>query len=137
MLRAFPLIRYAIGDRVVLKSGFCNCGRPHPMLQSVEGRTGNAIELPNGRKINANLPSYIFKPLASLNVIQRYRFVQSSHQRLELYLVVGSSFREEHRKLVEREMRTALGDDLSIPIQIVPQLPHLPNAKHRDYVRTY
>jgi phenylacetate-CoA ligase len=136
MLRAFPLIRYAIGDRVVLKGGFCKCGRPHPMLQSVEGRTGNAIELPNGRKINANLPSYIFKPLASLNVIQRYRFVQSSHHRLELYLVVGSSFREEHRKLVEREMRTALGDDLSIPIQIVPQLPHLPNAKHRDYVCT-
>jgi hypothetical protein len=34
-------------------------------------------------------------------------------------------------------MRTALGEDLSIPIRVVPQLPHLPNAKHRDYVRAY
>jgi len=137
MLRAFPLIRYAIGDRVILKEGVCPCGRPHPMLQSVEGRSGKTILLPNGRRVNANLPSYIFKPLASLNVIQRYRFVQSSDQQLDLYLVVGSSFREEHRKLVEREMRTALGEDLSIPIRVVPQLPHLPNAKHRDYVRAY
>jgi phenylacetate-coenzyme A ligase PaaK-like adenylate-forming protein len=137
MLRAFPLIRYAIGDRVALKDGLCKCGRPHPMLQSVEGRSGITIHLPNGRRVNANLPSYIFKPLASLNVIQRYRFVQSSEKSLELYLVVGNSFREEHRKIVEREMRTALGEDLSIPIQIVDQLPHLPNAKHRDYVRAY
>jgi phenylacetate-CoA ligase len=134
MLRAFPLIRYAIGDEVVLKPGRCPCGRPNPMLHSVAGRSGEPITLPNGRIVNANLPSYIFKPLASLNVIRRYRFVQKSDNQLDLFLVVGESFRDEHRQIVEREMGRAFGNDLTIPIYEVPSLPHLANAKHRDYV---
>jgi phenylacetate-CoA ligase len=135
MLRAFPLIRYAIGDRVILKPGNCSCGRPHPMIESIQGRCGEPIALPNGRRINGNLPSYIFKPLAGLNVIRRYRFVQKTDNQLDLFLVVGDSFREEHRRAVEREMARAFGHDLDVPIHLVPALPHLANAKHRDYVR--
>jgi phenylacetate-CoA ligase len=135
MLRAFPLIRYAIGDQVVLKPGDCSCGRPHPMLESIQGRCGEPIALPNGRRINGHLPSYIFKPLAGLNVIRRYRFVQKPDNQLDLFLVVGDSFRDEHRRAVEQEMSKAFGDDFTVPIHLVPALPHLPNAKHRDYVR--
>jgi hypothetical protein len=72
-----------------------------------------------------------------LNVIRRYRFVQRSAKELDLYVVVGDSFRDEHRRMLEREMSRAFGDDLTIPIHMVPGLPHLANAKHRDYVRAY
>jgi len=75
MLRAFPLINYAIEDEVRLSNDRCDCGRSHPLLESINGRSGEPILLPNGNRINANLPSYIFKPLADLKVIQRYRFV--------------------------------------------------------------
>jgi len=54
MLRAFPLIRYSIGDEVLAENEPCSCGRPHPVLRSVEGRSGEPILLPNGRRINAN-----------------------------------------------------------------------------------
>lgn len=132
-LRAFPMIRYAIGDDAVLKRGTCACGRAHPMLASIEGRSGEPIELPNGRRINANLPSYIFKPLARLGVIHRYRFVQRGSQ-LELLLVVSTKFSPEHRAIVQRETRAAFGE-VDLAVRIVDALPHLANAKHRDYIR--
>ncbi len=134
MLRVFPMIRYAIGDEIKLRDGVCACGRPHPMLQSIEGRSGEPIILPNGRRINANLPSYIFKPLAKHGVIRRYRFIEVGG-RLELHLVVSTRFSDEHRRVVEQETRRAFGEDVSFTVRIVDALPQLPNAKHRDYVK--
>lgn len=135
MLRAFPMIRYAMGDELVLRSGTCACGRAQPMLASIEGRSGEPITLPNGRRINSNLPSYIFKPLASLGVIRRYRFVQRGDHELALYLVVSKKFQASHLAMVQQETRKAFGQDLAFDVRIVDDLPHLANAKHRDYVR--
>lgn len=133
MLRAFPLINYAIGDEVQMKDGVCSCGRAHPMIESIQGRSGEPILLPNGRRINANLPSYIFKPLASLRVIRRYRFVQRGED-LDLFLVVSDSCREEHLDLVKQEVHAAFGPDISFALHVVSELENLPNAKHRCYV---
>jgi phenylacetate-CoA ligase len=134
MLRTFPIIRYALGDEVVLRAGKCSCGRAHPMLESIEGRSGEPITLPNGRCINSNLPSYIFKPLAPLGVVRRYRFVGST-DGLELFMVVSSTFQQSHLKIVEQECIKALGPGLNLRIRLVDSLPTLPNAKHCDFVR--
>jgi phenylacetate-CoA ligase len=133
MLRAFPMIRYALGDEIVLGQSSCACGRAQPLLASIEGRAGEPITLPNGRRINGNLPSYIFKPLATLGVIRRYRFVQRERD-LELFLVVSTKFQRSHLQLVKQETHRAFGDDLELKISVVTELPHLANAKHRDYV---
>src|SRR5262249_4213691 len=127
MLRAFPMIRYAMGDEVVAKPGECACGRKQPMLQSIEGRSGEPVTLPTGRVITPNRPSSIFKPLAGLGVIRRYRFVLHGEARLELFLVVSSAFEPEHLELVRRETRRALGEDLEVAIRVVDEMPHLPN----------
>ena len=134
MLRAFPMIRYAMGDEIVLGADSCPCGRAQPLVASIEGRSGEPITLPNGRTVNANLPSYIFKPLAALGVIRRYRFVHRGDD-LQLFLVVSQRFQpEEHLRVVRQEIRNAFGE-VELEIHVVEDLPHLPNAKHRDYVR--
>jgi phenylacetate-CoA ligase len=133
MLRAFPMIRYAMGDEIVMGAATCPCGRAAPLVASIEGRSGDPITLPNGRTINANLPSYIFKPLAALGVIRRYRFVHRGDD-LQLFLVVSRKFEQEHLRVVRQEVRTAFGE-LALDVHVVDDLPHLPNAKHRDYVR--
>ncbi|MEO8097245.1 MAG: hypothetical protein ABI811_06045 [Acidobacteriota bacterium] len=134
MLRAVPLIRYAIGDEVVLRPGPCSCGRAHEMLLSVEGRSGAAIVLPNGRTISPHLPRSIFWHLAGEGVVRQYRFVHRNSPALELYLVVGHAFRDEHLKLIEQESRKAFGSDVALSIRVVDKLDVLPNAKHQDFV---
>jgi phenylacetate-CoA ligase len=133
MLRAFPLINYSIGDEVELKLDTCDCGRSHPLLETIKGRSGEPILLPNGRRINANLPSYIFKPLASLGVIRRYRFVQQGND-LKLYLVVSEKITNDLLQLVEQETKKAFGADISFTTHIVPEMETLPNAKHKCFV---
>ena len=133
-LHAFPLIRYAIGDEVTLRPGRCSCGRPHPMVERIVGRSGEPIRLPNGRVVSPQMPSYVFKPLAGKGLIRRYRFLETPDRRLDLLLLVGRRFRDEHLQQIEQETRDAFGDDLPLNIRIVDAMPHLPGGKHRDYV---
>ncbi|MEM1204173.1 MAG: hypothetical protein AAGN66_13165 [Acidobacteriota bacterium] len=133
-LRAFPLIRYAIGDGARRRDGICPCGRAHPMIADLEGRSGKPIQLPNGRRVNANLPSYVFKPFADGAVIRRYRFVETPKGLTLLLAVDRNSFTGEHLAQVRRETHRAFGDDLDLEVEILDTLPTLPNAKHRDYV---
>lgn len=135
MLRAFPLIRYAMGDEVERKSESCSCGRAHPVLGPIEGRTGDWITLRDGRRLNSHIGSYTFKPLAALGVIQRYRFVQNGDGVITLWLVVTRGFLPAHRAVLEGELRKAFGDEEAPTIRIVDELPQMPNAKHRDFVR--
>ena len=136
-LKAFPLINYAIGDEIDFApdSEVCKCGRPHPIVSSVVGRSGEPIRLPNGRLVNANLPSYIFKPLAHLKRIRRYRFVEKPMGQLDLLLVVTQAFSRDDYAVVEKEVHKAFGPDINLEIRIVDRLPTLPNAKHRCYIK--
>ena len=134
MLRTSPLVRYAVGDEVRLSSRSCDCGRAHPLIESVEGRRSEPILLPNGRRINANVINYLFKDLAPLAVFRRCRFVETPAGRLELQLMVAPGFREEHRQQVVAATLAAMGEDLPLDVVVVERMPDLPNAKHRDYV---
>jgi hypothetical protein len=104
------------------------------MLKSIVGRSGEPIVLPNGRRINANLPSYIFKPLAKIGVIRRYRFVHEPGNELKLYMVITNGFTDEHMEIVKRETQLAFGEGVPFSVHLVNELPFLSNAKHRDYV---
>ena len=44
--RTLPLIRYEMTDRVRLSSRSCPCGRPFPLMETVDGRTDDMLELP-------------------------------------------------------------------------------------------
>jgi phenylacetate-CoA ligase len=133
MLRAFPLINYGIEDEISLGNDTCSCGRAHPIIHSINGRSGEPIHLPNGNQINANLPSYIFKPLASLRVVRRYRFLLQGND-LKLFLVVSENFNDEHIHLIDHETRCAFGEDIQYTTHIVSELEPLANAKHKCFV---
>jgi phenylacetate-CoA ligase len=45
-----PIIRYRIGDRVKISGEICSCGRSTKIIESIEGREGEYLELPNGIK---------------------------------------------------------------------------------------
>ena len=44
--RTLPLIRYEMTDRVTLATRTCPCGRPFRLLEAIEGRTDDLLELP-------------------------------------------------------------------------------------------
>ncbi len=44
--RSLPLIRYELTDRVRLSTRECTCGRPFRLVEAIEGRTDDVMELP-------------------------------------------------------------------------------------------
>jgi phenylacetate-CoA ligase len=44
--RSIPLIRYELTDRVRLATHACTCGRPFRLVEAIEGRTDDVMELP-------------------------------------------------------------------------------------------
>ena len=130
---AQPLVRYQVGDLVGPAPGRCGFGRGLPLLGALSGRAGDRIELADGRRINANLPSYIFKHHAKERTVREYQFVQHPHGRIVLRVVAGPAWTEGTRGRLAGEVREVLGFDATI--DVVASIPRLGRAKHRDLVR--
>lgn len=47
-----PIIRYENGDTVSLSEGLCKCGVQLPLIQSIDGRVSQTIELKDGRNVH-------------------------------------------------------------------------------------
>jgi phenylacetate-CoA ligase len=56
----FPLLRYRVGDRGRLLPGSCECGRPYPLMDYVQGRVTDNIYLADGSVIPGEYWTTIF-----------------------------------------------------------------------------
>jgi hypothetical protein len=89
--------------------------------------------MPDGRTVNANLPSYIFKHHGKAGTVREYQFVQFPGGRVELRVRPGAAWNEGVRPELEREVREALG--IGVEIRLVDRLTRIGRGKHRDFVR--
>jgi phenylacetate-CoA ligase len=125
-----PLIRYRVGDRVVLaeRDGLCPCGRMLPMLRSVEGRAEDVLVTPDGRQVGRLDP--VFKGDLPLREAQ---IVQEEVDRVRVRYVPAPGFSEASaRSLVER-LRDRMGP-VAVLLEEVEHIPRGPNGKFRAVV---
>jgi phenylacetate-CoA ligase len=132
---AQPMIRYRVGDVVADPPGdaACACGLAHPCLGTVFGRSGDTLVFPDGRRVNANLPSYIFKKHGKAGTVREYQFVQFPGGLVELRIVAGPAWSEAVRDELAVQAREVLG--LEVAIRTVPRFERRGRGKHRDFVR--
>jgi len=133
-----PLIRYRVGDLMEPGVGDeadepCACGRELPVLGRIAGRAGDALELPDGRRLNPNLPSYVFKRYAKKGTVREYQFAQFSSGRIELRVVPGPAWEDSLAPVLRDDVRGALGVD--VDVRPVMGLERSERGKHRDFVR--
>jgi phenylacetate-CoA ligase len=136
-----PMLRYRVGDLVEpvgdplaadawpLPPG-ARCALP--LLGRLAGRIGDRLELSDGRTVNANLPSYVFKTHGREERVREYQFVQHPG-RLELRIVAGPAWSDEWVERLRGEVREVLGVDVTLAV--VPRIERRGRGKHRDFVR--
>jgi phenylacetate-CoA ligase len=129
-----PVIRYQVGDFVAtpMTTG-CPCGRQLPVLPRIEGRAGDVLVLPDGRRVNGLLPYYVFRPYAKSGFVREYQFVQFPSGRIELRLIPGAAWNPDLLGKLRAEMLETLGFDPEI--RAVERIQRMGRAKHRDFVR--
>ncbi len=137
-----PMLRYRVGDLVEPEGepgGEAYWPLPPgarctlPVLGRMQGRAGDTLVLPDGRKLNANQPSYIFKAHGREGRIREYQFVQFPEGRIELRIVTGPAWDASWRPRLQQEVAEVLGT--TAEILEVERLERRGRGKHRDFVR--
>jgi phenylacetate-CoA ligase len=137
-----PMLRYRVGDLVERPE---TCGtdprwlEPEgsrcalPLLGALQGRAGDTLVLADGRRLNANQPSYIFKSHGREGRVREYQFVQFEAGRIELRIVPGPAWNAGWRPQLIEEVRQVLG--VTVELRELPRIERQGRGKHRDFVR--
>jgi len=119
--RALPLIRYRTKDISSLQRGVCACGRTHPRMGRITGRTDDMLII---RGVNV-FPSQIEHVLLGIEEAEpHYQLVVRREGRLDVLEVQvevsGALFADTVRRLeeVERKISDAIRSALSVGVQV-------------------
>ncbi len=128
--KAFPLIRYDIGDIVKLsKNEKCSCGRGGIIIDYVEGRKEDYIITKDGRRIGRL--DHLFKDTMGIKEAQ---IIQQDLDKIIVKIVPSDSFSEKDLYLLKNEIYVRLGNSIKVEIIEVNNIPRGPNGKFRFVV---
>jgi phenylacetate-CoA ligase len=126
--RAMVLLNYRLGDRAVLRSAPCPCGRSLPALERLEGRSSEVLYLADGRGVSGLTLETLCRQ--ELRPTLQIQFVQPAPGHIQWRIVPFSSADRDtlRRKLLER-CRAVLGEDTKVEVEFVEEIPTPPHGK--------
>jgi phenylacetate-CoA ligase len=124
-----PFIRYRQEDEAVLSTRRPVCGRGLPLLERIQGRADDCIILSDGRKIPSQPFYYSIEPVRG---VQRWKVVQEDLRTLRIDIEPGPEFNEDSRRLIERNLRKVIGEEMRVEFSIVPSIQIHPSQKYRQ-----
>lgn len=123
-----PLIRYQIGDVGTTSMRRCSCGRSLPLMESVQGRTMDCLQLPNGKL----LLGYMFTGLLleKYTELEQIQVVQTKISELVVKVVVAPHLRHKASEYL-RDLQERIGNDVQLRLELVPEIPKTESGKRR------
>ena len=114
--RTTPFIRYENGDRVTLAKTACPCGTKFPLIESVDGRTGDILQFANGQCFVC--PPHLFSNMD----IEGWQVVQTTPSKVEVRLAKAGGIDQNYIAKIQDVMRYHLDDSIEIEVKHVQQL---------------
>lgn len=124
-----PLIRYDIGDELVLSDETCDCGNNNPLVAKILGRTSDFIFSAEIGKINLGNISNALKDVSG---VKQFQVIQDSLDALQIKIVIDQAkFSKADRKQFIQNMRDRVGNKMHIDIEEVLDIPRETSGKFR------
>ncbi|MGB7922425.1 MAG: AMP-binding protein [Pyrinomonadaceae bacterium] len=131
---AMPLLRYRTGDFAVLARGGCACGSRNTIIQALYGRQIPLFQFPNGTIFD---PSRLDRILFKFAWVKDYLIVQTDEVTVSTLVQFWlDKEREEHLRIVSREVRAALPYPARIRVEHVPSEAAFTGQRHTDKERS-
>jgi phenylacetate-CoA ligase len=127
---AQPLIRYEIGD-VAAFGAPCTCGRAHPVIQSIPGRSRDMFRRPDGTRFIGYTIDGMFPP--SLGV-KWWQIAQIGKESFEVRIVTSREITESDAEWVAGTLQLSWNMRCAITLKRLEQVPYRPGQKHIDFV---
>lgn len=132
--RAMVLLNCRLGDRAAFATGSCPCGRSLPMLQGLEGRVSEAIELPNGRTMPAIVVDTLFKHELEDVLAAQLSQAAGGVVRWRLVPLPGTDTEKLRDRILTRAL-SVLGPGAQVTVEFVGKIPASPGGKMLRAVR--
>ncbi len=114
-----PFIRYRNGDRGIMATGDCACGRHLPRLARVTGRRLDVLTTPDGHELPGEFFPHIMKEFAS---VQRFQVIQEVADEV-IVRIVAPTWSAEDADRLAREVGAVAGGQLRIRVETVDDIP--------------
>jgi phenylacetate-CoA ligase len=124
----FPFIRYRTGDIGVLGASPCSCGRGLPLLQEIQGRSTDFVVASDGTVLHGLSLIYILRDLTG---VQSFKVIQETKTLTRVLLVTDEHFSKESLTLIECGFKRRLGDDVTVVVNCVDNIPSEKSGKFR------
>ena len=127
----FPFIRYRTGDVGVLDEKPCPCGRGLPLLKEIQGRTTDFVVAQDGTVMHGLALIYILRDLPGM---KQFRIIQESLDLVRIQMATDETFDEASCQSIETGMKKRLGQDVTVEIERMAQVPKEASGKFRYVV---
>lgn len=126
---AMPLLRYSIGDRGIIATKSCPCGRKGQVLQHVLGRNVDVFRMRDGTLIDGE---YFTHLLYYRDWLWKFQVVQKSYSEI-LFKLVASDSNHSSQDLDEIRAKTRLlmGSDCQVKFEFLPDIQPSSSGKYR------
>jgi phenylacetate-CoA ligase len=130
--KAMPLIRYRIGDmaRGPPEYEMCECGWHTPTIKKVIGRQDEIVITADGRRI----PMLSYNVFKYADSIEESQIVQESVDEFIIRIVPGQGYSSEQAKLVTQKLKDRVGQDISVEIELLEDIPRTTAGKFRAVI---
>ncbi len=122
-----PIIRYRIGDRIKMSAQrICSCGWNTPLVEAIQGRATDYIEVPGRGKIFA---SQIGDCVKGVSTILKFQ-VEMTNGALHVYLVAdGPAFEAKDKRTFLHRVHERMGD-VPVVFHFVGDILRTRSGKH-------
>ena len=121
-----PLLRYRIGDVGTKAKQPCPCGRAGETFLSVDGRLEDYVATPDGRLVGRM--DHVFKEQLAVAEAQ---ILQTDASSIEVLIVPRAGWSEAGKRSITKELRSRLGEEIDVRIELVNAIAREPNGKVR------
>jgi phenylacetate-CoA ligase len=125
-----PLIRYRINDRIKLAPDDfrCRCGSCFPVVEYIDGRATEFVVSVDGVRI---FIGNICNSTKGVEGIHCFQISQQSREEIIVKMVCSRKFDVIQELKFKNALRQRLGEDMSIIIEKVPEIPKERSGKFR------
>ena len=124
----FPFIRYRTGDIGRLDDQLCSCGRGLPLLKEIQGRSTDFVVAQDGTVMHGLALIYILRKIPEIN---SFKIMQESLDLTRILIVSKSALDTTTKKLITNEFQARLGNNITINIEEVNEIPLEKSGKFR------
>jgi phenylacetate-CoA ligase len=128
---SMPIIRFLIGDTAIPTDNPCSCGRPFPLLKTINGRITDHFLRRDGTIIHGEYFTHLFY---HRKWIRKFKVIQEDYEHVRV-LIVPDRTPPKPDKRAEKEdiyskIRLLMGNDCLVDIEFVEMIESSASGKY-------